>query len=129
MPMGSSVTLSASSFSAACHAFAQPKTHLSYSSSWPSMASSLTPSIKSSLGSSKSAFLQRGFSVQSVTFPGFFTKARSFGVFARAATEKTLYDFTVKVICWKLINGITFLDSYLLIYEDFRTLYYIYICN
>ncbi|KAJ0039656.1 hypothetical protein Pint_27582 [Pistacia integerrima] len=51
------------------------------------MASSLTPSIKSSLGSSKSAFLQHGFSLQSVTFPGFFMKARSFGVFARAATQ------------------------------------------
>ncbi|KAJ0092617.1 hypothetical protein Patl1_24911 [Pistacia atlantica] len=60
------------------------------------MASSSTPSIKSSLGSSKSAFLQHGFSLQSVTFLGFFMKARSFGIFARVATEKTLYDFTVK---------------------------------
>ncbi|KAK0570616.1 hypothetical protein LWI29_004024 [Acer saccharum] len=66
----------------------------SYDSSWPSMASS----IKSSLGSSKSAFLRHEFVLQSSTFPGFFSKARSFGVYARAATEKTVHDFTVKDI-------------------------------
>ncbi|KAH7574049.1 hypothetical protein JRO89_XS03G0244500 [Xanthoceras sorbifolium] len=63
-------------------------------SSWSSMASS----IKSSLGSSKSAFLRHGFVLQSSSVPGFFSKARSFGVYARAATEKTIHDFTVKDI-------------------------------
>ncbi|KAJ0013554.1 hypothetical protein Pint_21100 [Pistacia integerrima] len=72
------------------------------------MASSLTPSIKSSLGSSKSAFLQHGFSLQSVTFPRFFMKACSFGVFARAAMEKTLYDFTIKVIFLADLYGLLF---------------------
>jgi glutathione peroxidase len=61
------------------------------------MASFVT-SIKSSLGPSKSAFLQRGFSLQSPNLPGFASKARSFGVFARAATEKSVHDFTVKVV-------------------------------
>ncbi|KAH8504085.1 hypothetical protein Peur_046336 [Populus x canadensis] len=61
------------------------------------MASFVT-SIKSSLGPSKSAFLQRGFSLQSPNLPGFASKARSFGVFARAATEKSVHDFTVKDI-------------------------------
>lgn len=61
------------------------------------MASFVT-SIKSSLGPSKSAFLQRGFSLQSPNLPGFASKARSFGVFARAATEKSVHDFTVKVL-------------------------------
>lgn len=55
-------------------------------------------SIKSPLGPSKSAFLQRGFSLQSPNLPGFASKARSFGVFARAATEKSVHDFTVKDI-------------------------------
>lgn len=55
-------------------------------------------SIKSPPGPSKSAFLQRGFSLQSPNLPGFASKARSFGVFARAATEKSVHDFTVKDI-------------------------------
>ncbi|KAJ4707761.1 Glutathione peroxidase [Melia azedarach] len=64
--------------------------------SWPSMALP-TPSSKLSLGSCKSAFFQHGFFLQSAAVPGFFMKARCFGVFARAATE-SLYDFTVKDI-------------------------------
>ncbi|KAF3446178.1 hypothetical protein FNV43_RR11357 [Rhamnella rubrinervis] len=59
---------------------------------------SLTTSIKSTLGASKSVFFNNGFSLQSSNLPGFFFKSRSFGVFARAATDKTLYDFTVKDI-------------------------------
>lgn len=42
--------------------------------------------------------MQRGFSLQSPNLPGFASKARSFGVFARAATEKSVHDFTVKDI-------------------------------
>ncbi|KAI5586769.1 hypothetical protein BDE02_06G233900 [Populus trichocarpa] len=64
----------------------------------PTKMASFVISIKSSLGPSKSAFLQRGFSLQSPNLPGFASKARSFGVFARAATEKSVHDFTVKDI-------------------------------
>ncbi|EOY29319.1 Phospholipid hydroperoxide glutathione peroxidase 1 isoform 2 [Theobroma cacao] len=63
-------------------------------SSWPFSI----PSIESSLGSSKSGFLQHGFSLQSSSVPGFVFKSRSSGIYARAATEKTLYDYTVKRI-------------------------------
>ncbi|XP_048227594.1 phospholipid hydroperoxide glutathione peroxidase 1, chloroplastic isoform X1 [Ricinus communis] len=63
----------------------------------PSMAF-FVPSVKSSLGSSKSAFLQHGFSLQLATSSGFFSKARSFCVSARAATEKSIHEYTVKDI-------------------------------
>ncbi|KAH9760295.1 putative glutathione peroxidase 7 [Citrus sinensis] len=64
------------------------------------MAASWTPtnSIKSSIGSAKPGFLQHGLFSQSSNLPGFFVKRRSFGVHATAATEKSLYDFTVKDI-------------------------------
>lgn len=56
------------------------------------------PPIKSSFASSKSLFFQNGLSQQvSSNFPRIFVKPRSFSVHARAATEKTIYDFTVKV--------------------------------
>lgn len=56
------------------------------------------PPIKSSFASSKSPFFQNGLSQQvSSNFPRIFVKPRSFSVHARAATEKTIYDFTVKV--------------------------------
>ncbi|GMN40262.1 hypothetical protein TIFTF001_009494 [Ficus carica] len=64
---------------------------------WPSMAFSI-PSTKSALGSSKSGFFRNGFSLQSQVLPGFLVKSRSLGIFARAVTEKSLYDFTVKDI-------------------------------
>lgn len=64
----------------------------------PTTMAPFVTSIKSPLGPSKSAFLQRGFSLQSPNLPGFASKARSFGVFARAATEKSVHDFTVKDI-------------------------------
>lgn len=60
----------------------------------------IIPSCKSTLfGSSKSALFQHGFSLQSSNFHGFVLKSRSSGVFhARAATEKSIYDYTVKDI-------------------------------
>lgn len=64
----------------------------------PTTMANFVTSIKSPLGPSKSAFLQRGFYLQSPNLPGFASKARSFGVFARAATEKSVHDFTVKDI-------------------------------
>nr|WDE17983.1 glutathione peroxidase 1 [Litchi chinensis] len=87
-------------FSATFSAFTQTKkTPVFCFSSWSSMASSAACSMKSSLGFSKSAFLRDGFVLQSATLPGIFSKARSFnGVYARAATEKSIHDFTVKDI-------------------------------
>ncbi|KAJ6329897.1 hypothetical protein OIU76_008677 [Salix suchowensis] len=78
------------------------------------MASFVT-SIKSSLGSSKSAFLQHGFSSQSPNLPGFVSKARSFGVSARAATERSIHDFTVKDIDGKDVALSKFKGKVLLI--------------
>ncbi|KAE8687480.1 Phospholipid hydroperoxide glutathione peroxidase [Hibiscus syriacus] len=78
--------------------FSQPKKNPVFSSPWPSMSSFSIPSIKSSFGSSKSAFFQHGFSLQSLSVPQFVFNSRSSGIYARAATEKTLYDYTVKDI-------------------------------
>nr|KJB06659.1 hypothetical protein B456_001G038600 [Gossypium raimondii] len=77
--------------------FSQTRKNPVFSSSWPSMSFSI-PSIKSSLGSSKSAFFQNGFSLPSLTASGFVFNSRSSGIYARAATDKTLYDYTVKDI-------------------------------
>ncbi|KAL9330778.1 hypothetical protein ACSQ67_000388 [Phaseolus vulgaris] len=56
------------------------------------------PFIKSSLASSNSTFFHPTLSLQTLsTFPRLFIKPRSFSVHARAATEKTIYDFTVKI--------------------------------
>ena len=87
-------------FPSSIHDFSQTKNNSVSSSSWPAMPFS-TLSINSSLGSSKSAFLQHGFSLQSFTASGFIFKSRSSGIYARASTEKTLYDYTVKVQSWR----------------------------
>lgn len=71
----------------------QTRTSPSFAASCPSMPFW----IKSSLGSSKSTLFQHGFSLQSSDSNGGLFKSRPLGVYARAATEKTLYDFTVKV--------------------------------
>ncbi|XP_004498798.1 phospholipid hydroperoxide glutathione peroxidase, chloroplastic [Cicer arietinum] len=56
-------------------------------------------SFKPSIASSKSPFFQHGFSQQtSFNSPKLVLKTRSFSVNARAATEKTIYEFTVKDI-------------------------------
>lgn len=67
------------------------------SDSTPPLAAPSWPSIRSRLSSSKSAFLQNGFSVAMPTSSVASFRFRSTGIHARAATEKTLYDFTVKV--------------------------------
>ncbi|TYJ31183.1 hypothetical protein E1A91_A06G181100v1 [Gossypium mustelinum] len=83
--------------------FAQAKKNPVFSSSWPSLSLSI-PSIKSSLGSSKSAFFQHGFSLPSLPAFGFVINSRSSGIHARAATDKTLYDYTVKVQAWGILS-------------------------
>ncbi|XP_010670824.2 probable phospholipid hydroperoxide glutathione peroxidase [Beta vulgaris subsp. vulgaris] len=57
-------------------------------------------SRKLALGSFNSSFFQDGFSLKSSNIDGISVKSRNFssGVYARAATEKTIHDFTVKDI-------------------------------
>ncbi|KAL3500295.1 hypothetical protein ACH5RR_039388 [Cinchona calisaya] len=60
---------------------------------------SIASSIKTNFGSSKSAFFQHGFSLPSPNLSGFSLKSSSFSTInARAATEKSIYDFSVKDI-------------------------------
>lgn len=81
---------------------------------WTSIALSI-PSIKTSFRSSKSAISQHGFSLESSPFPGFLLNSRSFSVNARAATEKTIYDFNVKDIDGKDVSLSKFKGKVLLI--------------
>ncbi|XP_022730015.1 phospholipid hydroperoxide glutathione peroxidase 1, chloroplastic-like isoform X2 [Durio zibethinus] len=101
-------------FPSPLHGFSQIKKNSVLSSSSSSMAFSI-PSVKSSLGSSKSGFLQHGFSLQSLTASGFVFKSRSSRIFARAATEKTLYNYTVKDIDGKDVSLSKFKGKVLLI--------------
>ncbi|OMO90689.1 Glutathione peroxidase [Corchorus olitorius] len=98
-------------FPSTLHVFSQIKKNSGFPSSLPFSI----PSIKSSLGSSKSAFLQHGFSLNSPSVSGFLFKSRSFGIYARAATEKSLYDFTVKDIDGKNVSLSKFKGKVLLI--------------
>lgn len=69
-----------------------------FNSSRPnSSATFLVPSFKFSTGISNFANLSNGFSLKSPINPGFLFKSRPFTVQARAAAEKTVHDFTVKV--------------------------------
>ncbi|KAK7260956.1 hypothetical protein RIF29_27258 [Crotalaria pallida] len=58
------------------------------------------PFIKAFIGSSKSTFFQHGFSLQTSSSSSnlLMKKTQSFSVHARAVSEKTIYDFTVKDI-------------------------------
>ncbi|XP_050366780.1 probable phospholipid hydroperoxide glutathione peroxidase [Argentina anserina] len=74
------------------------------------------PSIKSPLGSSQSTLFQHGFSLPSSSYSNRrFFKSRSSGFYARAATEKTLYEFTVKDIDGKDVTLSKFKGKVLLI--------------
>ncbi|XP_027329222.1 phospholipid hydroperoxide glutathione peroxidase, chloroplastic-like [Abrus precatorius] len=70
--------------------------------------------IKSPFASSKSTFFQTGFSLPS-NLPSFLIKPKSFSVNARAATDKTIYDFTVKDIEKKDVSLSKFKGKVLLI--------------
>ncbi|KAK9050359.1 hypothetical protein SSX86_030671, partial [Deinandra increscens subsp. villosa] len=79
--------------------FTSPSFNFSKSSrtQLPSCLSVSSCSMKSLLGSSNSGFFQPGFALKAGIFTGFSLDSRSqFGVFAAAATGKTIYDFTVK---------------------------------
>ncbi|CAL0299433.1 unnamed protein product [Lupinus luteus] len=77
------------------------------------------PFIKTcSFGSSNSVFFQHhGFSQQTTSsnLPRFLIKPKSFSLHARAATEKTIYDFTVKDIDRKDVPLSNFKGKVLLI--------------
>ncbi|XP_043706906.1 probable phospholipid hydroperoxide glutathione peroxidase [Telopea speciosissima] len=81
-----------------------PLQNLSQTKTSPSWTSSLAMaslnfSLKNPFGL-KSSFVNHGFSLQSMPFPDTILKSqRTTGiVYARAATEKSIYDFTVKDI-------------------------------
>lgn len=73
-------------------------------------------SLKNAFGSSKSVLFQNGFSFSSSKLAGFGFKSRPFpSVSARAATEKTLHDFSVKDIDGKDVALSKFKGKLLLI--------------
>ncbi|KAI3453999.1 hypothetical protein Pfo_010662 [Paulownia fortunei] len=100
-------------FSAPLHSLSLANLQLNSKS--PCMAF-LDLSNRTSLGSSKSTFFRDGFSVLSQNLSGFSLKSRSFAaVYARAATEKTIHEFTVKDIDQKDVSLSKFKGRVLLI--------------
>ncbi|OWM86812.1 phospholipid hydroperoxide glutathione peroxidase, chloroplastic [Punica granatum] len=88
----------------------------SYSGSRPSpFPAPSWPSIRSSLSSSKSALFQNGFTLAMLSSSAAFSSFQASGVHARAATEKTLHDFTVKDIDKKDVPLSKFKGTVLLI--------------
>ncbi|KAL8499373.1 hypothetical protein ACS0TY_022374 [Phlomoides rotata] len=85
-------TAFSSIFSGPLHSLATAKLQLNSNSALAFLESS-------NLSSSKSMFIRDGFAALSPILSGFSFKSRSFAsVSARAATEKTIHDFTVKDI-------------------------------
>lgn len=112
-------------FSAPLQSLALTKLQLSSNS----MLAFLDSSNRSSLSSSKSTFFRDGFPVLSPIVSGFSVKSRSFAsVYARAATGKTIHDFSVKVThypslsislsLFSIVVGIFFLISISLLLFD-----------
>lgn len=104
----SSMAFFSSVNSAPLNSFGQVNNLKNYSSSsWVPFMASATAASSSSLKipfASSSSFFQNGFSLPLPNFSGFVSKSRNFSnVYARAATEKSIYDFNVKV---KLIANI-----------------------
>ncbi|XP_059289041.1 probable phospholipid hydroperoxide glutathione peroxidase [Lycium ferocissimum] len=92
---------SSSVFSPICPFFSQPKLNLSF---------------KTTCSSSKSSFFQYGFSLPTTKLSGSSLKSKLMGtIYARAATEKTIYDFSVKDIDGKDVSLSTFKGKVLLI--------------
>ncbi|XP_057810407.1 probable phospholipid hydroperoxide glutathione peroxidase [Salvia miltiorrhiza] len=99
-------------FSAPLQSLALNKQHLPSNS----VLAFLESSNWSSLSSSKSTFLRDGFPVLSPILSGFSFKSRSFAsVYARAATGKTIHDFSVKDIDGKDVALSKFKGKVLLI--------------
>ncbi|CAN0860628.1 Putative glutathione peroxidase 7, chloroplastic [Linum grandiflorum] len=74
-----------------------------------------SPGSSPIFASSKSGFPRHGLSLQSQNSVGFVRKNPSFRVFARAATEKSIHDFTVKDIDGKNVSLSKFKGKALLI--------------
>lgn len=102
------------------------KTRPNHCSQWASSPSAILHSISSKipLGSRNSSFFQNGFSLKSSIVSGFSAnsqnssaKSRNLSgkVYATAATEKTIYDYTVKDIDGKDVPLSTFKGKVLLI--------------
>ncbi|XP_047981570.1 probable phospholipid hydroperoxide glutathione peroxidase [Salvia hispanica] len=99
-------------FSPPLQSVALTKLHLITNSALPFIDSS----NRSTLTSSKSTFFRDGFPVLSQFLSRFSIKSRSFAsISARAATEKTIHDFTVKDIDGKDVALSKFKGSILLI--------------
>lgn len=99
-------------FSAPLQTLALTKLHINSNS----VFAFLDSSNRSSLTSSKSTFFRDGFPALSPILPGFSLKSRSFAsINARAATGKTIHDFTVKDIEGKDVALNKFKGSVLLI--------------
>ncbi|XP_015085533.1 probable phospholipid hydroperoxide glutathione peroxidase [Solanum pennellii] len=100
---------SSSTFSPICTFFSQPKLNLYCNSS--------SSSYKPTFNSSKSSFFQNGFSLLTAKSFGSSLKSKNMAntIYARAATEKTIYDFTVKDIDGKDVPLSTFKGKVLLI--------------
>ncbi|KAL3360414.1 hypothetical protein AABB24_013702 [Solanum stoloniferum] len=101
---------SSSVLSPICTFFSQPKLNLYCNSSSSS-------SYKPTCSSSKSSFFQNGLSLLTAKSFGSSLKSKNMGntIYARAATEKTIYDFTVKDIDGKDVPLSTFKGKVLLI--------------
>ncbi|KAG5589035.1 hypothetical protein H5410_039549 [Solanum commersonii] len=101
---------SSSVLSPICTFFSQPKLNLYCNSSSSS-------SYKPTCSSSKSSFFQNGLSLLTAKSFGSSLKSKNMGntIYARAATEKTIYDFTVKDIDDKDVPLSTFKGKVLLI--------------
>lgn len=100
---------SSSVLSPICTFFSQPKLNLYCNSS--------SSSYKPTCSSSKSSFFQNGLSLLTAKSFGSSLKSKNMGntIYARAATEKTIYDFTVKDINDKDVPLSTFKGKVLLI--------------
>ncbi|MCD7464055.1 hypothetical protein HAX54_051983 [Datura stramonium] len=80
------------------------------------LSPSMSSSYKTTCSSSKSSFFQYGFSLPAYKSSGSSLKSKVMGtIYARAATEKTIYDFTVKDIDGKDVPLSTFKGKVLLI--------------
>ncbi|CAN4075731.1 unnamed protein product [Withania somnifera] len=99
---------SSSVFSPICPIFSQVKLNLYYNSK--------SSSYKPFCSSSKSSFFQYGFSLPASKLSSSSMKSKTMStIYARAATEKTIYDFTVKDIDGKDVPLSTFKGKVLLI--------------
>ncbi|CAI9094642.1 OLC1v1030417C1 [Oldenlandia corymbosa var. corymbosa] len=95
--------------------FSVPLQTLTSNSVFPCMVSSVS-SFQTKFGSSKSAVFGHGLSVPSRNLSGFLLKSSPFStVFARAATGKSIYDYTVKDIDKNDISLSSFKGKVLLI--------------